>query len=195
MAASPYLFAEIERPQDPADTAELLLEQARVDAERIRTEARAETIAAVRAEIRPELEAQLALAAAAAAAAQRWQEQVESRFAAEACELALAVAEKIVAAKIEIDASVLESVLCDALRRARDRRNLTLTVNPTDLDAARELLPSLRAAFGADEITLVDDRRIARGGCLLDTPAGEIDATVASKFERIREAIRKAETR
>ena len=174
-----------------ADEAAARLADADAEADRIRSDAYAAGRAAGEADARAEIDAQLTLARAAVDAAREWQAAAEERFAHDATDLALAVAEKLVDAAIAADRQLIGGVIRRALRRARNRERLTLVVAPCDVEAARALVPELASALGAAEISVVDDRRVARGGCLLETPAGEVDGTIVAQLERAREAIRR----
>ena len=191
-----FALAELHLPPDPADVARKaarIVAEAEGEAASIRQAAHAEGWAAGEAAAHAELDAQLALVRAAVDAVAAWQEGAEERFTRDAAELALAVAEKLVAGAVDVDPEVLERVIRRALRRVRARGRLTVIENPDDLETTRELLPRIATALGGAEVAVADDRRVARGGCLLDTPAGEIDGTVASQLERAREAIRTAD--
>ena len=47
----------------------------------------------------------------------------------------------------------------------------------------------LQAAGLACDVAVVEDPAIARGGCLLSTPEGEVDATIQTKIDRIAAAL------
>ncbi len=81
-------------------------------------------------------------------------------------------------------------VLRGAIRRASDRSRLVARVHPDDLavcrDAAAEVTERM-GGIGAFEV--VDDPRIGRGSCLLETGTGDVDATFESQLARVLEAL------
>lgn len=70
------------------------------------------------------------------------------------------------------------------------RDDLELRFHPADLELLRAAAPGL--VTGAAELAharLVADERVTRGGCLLTSAAGEVDATLETQLERIAEAL------
>ena len=71
------------------------------------------------------------------------------------------------------------------------RGRITIKLNPADLELLADIKPQLlsglpeagRAAFEADE-------GIARGGCLIETDGGEVDARIERQFQVVEEAFR-----
>ena len=60
-----------------------------------------------------------------------------------------------------------------------------MLVNPDDLEIVREAMEELRASLGGIEHCVVEsERRVARGGCIVRTPVGDVDARVETKLER-----------
>lgn len=59
-------------------------------------------------------------------------------------------------------------------------------LNPEDLVLVRDAIGSELAHAGW---RLVDDPRIARGGCLIETSAAEVDASLPSRWQRIATAL------
>jgi flagellar biosynthesis/type III secretory pathway protein FliH len=74
-----------------------------------------------------------------------------------------------------------------ALRRLTDRKRITIIVNPDDVAALTEGLEQLRGELGGiDEALLQADRRVNRGGALVQTTDGAVDVQVESQLERAR---------
>lgn len=164
------------------------------EAEAIREHARAEGFEAGRleglTEVRLELEpsAQALVAAAAAVAAEQ-----AGRTAAlerQAVELALKIAEKVVAGALEARPELVVDVVAGALRTFIDRERVVVAVHPEDADLVRESIDAVAAAMGGiAHVDVQADRRVTRGGAVVRTEAGEVDGTVEAKLDRAREAI------
>jgi flagellar assembly protein FliH len=122
-------------------------------------------------------------------------ERVEAaeRLERQAVELALMLAEKIVGGAIAVAPErVVESVR-GALRAIVERERITVLVHPDDLELVREAMDGLRATLGGIEHCEVQaERRVARGGCLVRTPDGDVDARVETKLQRAREVVERA---
>ena len=158
-------------------------EAARVDA---REQGRREGLEAVSRELAPAAEA---LAAAREELAQE-RERCAEALEREAVELALQIAEKVLSGVLEVQPERVLDVVRGSLRRVVERERVTVLVNPDDLELVRASSASLTGALGGiDRLEIQEERRVPRGGALLRTAAGEIDARVAEQLERVREVI------
>ena len=80
-----------------------------------------------------------------------------------------------------------------ALRGMVERERVTVLVHPDDLGLVREAMTEMRAGLGGIEHCEVQaERRVARGGAVVRTPEGEIDARLDTKLARAREAVEPA---
>jgi flagellar biosynthesis/type III secretory pathway protein FliH len=196
MAAVEFDFEALEVPAPPVpaeDAADVVMEtlaQARADAEQLRESARAEGFAAGHAEAMVSVEPALAAAAEAVVALREAQIEAAERLERQAVELGLALAEKVLAGTLSVEPErVVESVR-GALRGLVERERVTVLVNPEDLGLVREAIDSLRASLGGIEHCVVEaERRVARGGCVVRTPEGDVDASIDTKLSRAREVI------
>jgi flagellar biosynthesis/type III secretory pathway protein FliH len=106
-------------------------------------------------------------------------------------QLALAVARKIVGHEVSIGPEAVGRIIRQALDRVEHAGRITIKLNPADLELLAEIKPQLlsglpeagRAAFEADA-------GIARGGCLIETDGGEVDARIERQFKVVEEAFR-----
>ena len=84
---------------------------------------------------------------------------------------------------------VLDSVQ-GALRGIVERERIIIMVNPDDLEIVRGATEELKATLGGIEHCVVEaERRVARGGCIVRTPVGDVDARVETKLERASEVV------
>jgi flagellar assembly protein FliH len=127
-------------------------------------------------------------AAADAVAAER--ERVCAAVEAAAVELALRIAEQALGAAVAARPETVIDVARGALRRLVERERVTLLVHPDDLELVRAAAPALVAELGGMEHCDVQaERRVARGGAVVRTVEGEVDATLPTKLARAREAL------
>lgn len=126
--------------------------------------------------------------AAAALAAER--ESVAEACEREAVGLALAIAGQALSAALDVEPDRVVDVVRGALRRLVERGRVTVLVHPEDLDLVRAAGPDLVAELGGIEhLEVQAERRVSRGGAVVHTPEGDVDATLATKLERAREVI------
>ena len=140
--------------------------------------------------------AQVELAPAAAALgealteAQKLRAETADTVEARAVELSLRLTEKIVAGALEVQPERVVDVVRGALRCLVDRERVTVQVNTLDLELVREAIePLVSALGGVDHFEVQEDRRVIRGGALVRSAAGEVDATIETKLERAREVL------
>jgi flagellar assembly protein FliH len=188
-----HIAAPIGAPPSEADAVMEAMARAEADAAAIREAARAEGFAAGQAEAIAALEPALAALQQAAAAVQADRVAAAARLERQAVELALMLAEKVLAGAIAVEPErVVESVR-GALRGLVERERITVLVHPDDLELVRETMDGVRATLGGIEHCEVQaERRVARGGCVVRTPDGDIDARVETKLQRAREVVEQA---
>lgn len=180
---------------DQAKTqAEALVVAAEREADRIREDARRaaleEGYAAGRADALQELAPAAEALATALAAARAREVEVAERIERDAVGLAAAIAEKVVAGAIAVEPERVLDVIRGALRAIVERESVVLQVNPDDLELVRDSLTEIAASLGGiDHLEVQGERRVERGGALLRTSVGEVDARVQTKLEKARAAV------
>jgi flagellar biosynthesis/type III secretory pathway protein FliH len=195
-----YAFRQLDSPSGGA-ASEIadVLSAVRAEAEQIRAQAwaageaegRAAGMAAAREEARP------ALAALGAALSEidPLRARLLSELERDAAEIALRLAEQILAGALSVQPERVVDVTRNALRHLTERRRVTLIVNPADLELVRECVEPLRAELGGIEhLAVQSDRRIGPGGAVARTEAGEIDSSVEAQLARAREIVAEALT-
>jgi flagellar assembly protein FliH len=190
-----YFFEQLEpsAPPDPGEP-DRLIAQASAEAQRIREQARAkgfdEGHAAGREQARATVGSAAAAIAAAAGEIAALREQESLALESDAVDLALALAVKILAGALDAQPERVLDVVRGALRRVADRRTITILVDPEDMETVSSAVADLRAAAGGIEHCEVHaDRRVGRGGAIVRTVDGEIDASVQTQLERAQEII------
>ena len=107
-----------------------------------------------------------------------------------AVELALAIARKVIGAELAVRPELVAEVATGALRRAAERDYVVLLVNPDDLQLVRDAAGDLSGALGGiRRLEIAPERRVHRGGCLVQTAEGEIDAGIEAQLEKAREVL------
>jgi len=182
------------QPGDVRAMAEDFMAAARAEADDLRHQARQQGyeegyragMAAAREELAP---AASALAEALAGAEQLRLESAEI-VEARAVELAIRISEKVVAGTIDAQPERVVDVVRGALRCLVERERVVVHVNTLDLDLVREATGQMATALGGIEsLDVQEDRRVSRGGALVRSAGGEVDATIEGKIERAREAL------
>ncbi len=191
--AAPFEFAPLE-PLAPAP-AEALPPKApyaepAVDLDALRAEGFNDGYAAGAADARAAFEPAAAALQAAAAQLQLLRGDVAERSERAAVELALAIAEKVLQGAVAVEPERVVDAVRGALRRLVERDRVLVLVHPEDLEVVREHAPDLVTELGGIEHCGVEaDRRVGRGGAIVRTAEGEVDATLETKLDRAREVV------
>lgn len=162
------------------DEAERELAAARDEAEHIRRKAEAEGrergLGAV---------TELLVGARAAASRARANAEAELRT------LAVRIAEKILGRELALDPAAVVDVAAAAMRHAGEPREVLVRCAPEDLDALERGKPRIvERCRAAQLVRFVADERVGRGGCIVETELGVVDARLSTQLEAIERALR-----
>jgi flagellar assembly protein FliH len=101
-------------------------------------------------------------------------------------ELGLTMGGKITHRVIEADPKVVTDQVAEALALVADASAVTVAVNPEDRALVEAVLGEIVEKIGVcTHVDLREDEQVGRGGCVLTTGKGRIDATVDRQIERI----------
>ena len=109
-------------------------------------------------------------------------------------EMILIIARKVIKDEIIERKEIVLNNIREALKRIKDRDRVDIRVNFSDLeittahkDELIKLMESLR------KVNIYEDSRVDRGGVIIETDVGAIDARISTQLKEIEEAIRNAE--
>jgi len=105
-----------------------------------------------------------------------------------AVRLALRIAEKVLGAELEARPELVLDVVRGALRRLTEPLPATLLVNPEDAELVRAAVADFSVEHGG-ALSVREERRVERGGCVVSTQAGEIDAQITAQLERVAKVV------
>lgn len=190
--AAPVALADLEQlapppSQDPVAAARALIDDARAEAAALRARAvedgRAEGIRLGREEASAGLGPAVAALEQAIAEAHAARDALLDEAEARAAQFAVAIAEKVVAGALEVEPERVVDVVRGALRGLLDGDRILVCVHPDDVELVRA------AGLGAHDETHIEvhpERRVARGGALVRTVVGEVDARIERKLDAVR---------
>lgn len=201
MTGQPFVFEQLDAGalvssgQTPASRSAEIVAAAEAAAVRIHQEARERGFAEGHAAGVAAAEETLASARAALDAAVEGLSAVRSDFVAaaesRAVDLALALAEKVVGAALAADPALVCDVVAGALRRTTGRDGIVIELNPDDADLVGAWIDA-SAAGARVTVDLQADRRVGRGGCIVRTSEGAIDAQLPEQLAAAGEILREA---
>lgn len=182
--------APVLTPVDQAAAVMDVLAEARAEADQIRRQALEEGYAAGRHEALEALAPALSALAAATEEVRVAQADAASELERRAVELGMALASKVLAGALSVQPErVLDSVQ-GALRGIVERERVIVMVNPEDLEIVQGAAEELKATLGGiDHCVIEAERRVGRGGCIVRTPVGDVDARIETKLDRASEVV------
>ena len=101
--------------------------------------------------------------------------------------LAYLIAEKVVHQRIEQDEEVALKVAEQVLLKTMRDDQLRIQLNPQDEAMFKDRGSSVAAiAARLENLTIETNPKVQRGGCIVTTPMGEIDATIDNQFYLVK---------
>ena len=197
-AARPVALGELEQlapppSQDPIRAAAAIVEAAQRESATLRqravTDGYAEGVRRGQEEAAATLAQSLDVLGAAIAEAVAVRDSIIDSAELRAAELAVAIAEKILVGALAVQPERVVAVVRGALRGLLEAERIIVCVNPDDLELVKEAGELTDA-----KIEIHGEQRVPRGGALVRTSVGEIDARIEHKLDAVR-ALVEAELR
>lgn len=108
-----------------------------------------------------------------------------------ALELAFHLAHKIIADELHTRPEAVAEIAKNALRQVLDCDQIRLRVNPEDFDYLRSVQSELESVLSKSvPLEIRVDAAVERGGCLIETERGNLDARIASQLETLRTGLK-----
>ncbi|MCK5145296.1 hypothetical protein KAR48_00995 [bacterium] len=101
-------------------------------------------------------------------------------------QLSLSIVKVLIQRTVTEDPELIKDVVKEALRQVEDRRRIVVKVHPEDWTAIKTFEPEIREAMHSiREIEIKEDAQIRRGGCLIESDSGIVDARIDTQIEEI----------
>lgn len=103
-------------------------------------------------------------------------------------QLAADAVRHIIKIETEENKTLVLATVQNAMRRVAESQSLRIKVNPADLETVRNYREEiLEMLDGVKHLEINEDRRVGRGGCALETEAGNIDARIETQLQILPE--------
>jgi len=105
-------------------------------------------------------------------------------------ELALAIARRVCKLAVAGSTEPARANAAHLLELARHEADLELHLHPSELESLSSAAPGFAThTAGLEHVRLVADETVARGGCLLKTHSGTLDASLDTQLDRIAQCL------
>lgn len=103
--------------------------------------------------------------------------------------VALKAAKKIVGREIELSEDTIVDIVSNCLKAVSQHKKITIYVNKKDLDPIEKSRARLKEIFESLEVLSLRERSdIARGGCVIETEGGIINAQLENQWSALERA-------
>ena len=104
--------------------------------------------------------------------------------------LAISIAQRIVAAEIHQDWQMVERTVRAALKELSCEGELQVRVHPDDKATIEQALGADETILsGISELRVIADPSVERGGCIVESDYGTIDANIPTQFAQLQRTL------
>jgi flagellar assembly protein FliH len=107
----------------------------------------------------------------------------------EIVKLAMGIAERIVHKQINVDRDVVVEMTKAAIQRLLEREVVTVRVHPADLERMKDHRDDVLALGDVKHMRIIEDQRVDRGGVIVETDSGSVDAKIATQLDEARRVL------
>jgi len=109
----------------------------------------------------------------------------------ELVELVIAIAKKIIHTELSLNQNIVAQVVRAAVKAINKAESIVIKVNPDDLDYVLQLKPELLSSLREENgVSIEADPHIGKGGCLIQSNHGEVDARIEEGMRVIESIMR-----
>ena len=139
--------------------------------------------------VRAELTTHLDTAFQVAEAAQTERQQILVEAEPAIVRLAVDIARRVIAREVTLHSEVLGALAERALQRAAGPSPVRLRMHPEDIELLGPYIEDLERRYAHRNIEIAFDVQVGRGGCVVDTRSGSVDASLDMQITNIEEAL------
>lgn len=105
-------------------------------------------------------------------------------------EMVFLIAEKIIHRSVQLSPDIVLDTVRAASRHLMETDEIHLRLHPSDFEYIREIEALLdKQLTGKKSFHIVEDRTLDRGGVIVETELGEIDASIRSQIDHLKDTI------
>lgn len=104
--------------------------------------------------------------------------------------IVMLIVKKVIKVISEHQKTVVINNIIEALKKVKNTRKIIIRVNVDDLQVCNENMEKfINLVEGLKEIQFVEDSTVDKGGCIIETDFGEIDARISLQLKEIEDKI------
>jgi flagellar assembly protein FliH len=123
----------------------------------------------------------------------RLKSRLVKRYEKDILETIFAIAKKVIHTHMQMEETAVRDTILEALKLTTEKRDIILKINPEDFEFVEKLRPELFSRhMNVKSIAITSDPTITRGGCLLETPSGDVDASIETQLDSLHQSLKDA---
>jgi hypothetical protein len=123
----------------------------------------------------------------------RLKSRLVKRYEKDILETIFAIAKKVIHTHMQMEETAVRDTILEALNLTTEKRDIILKINPEDFEFVEKLRPELFSRhMNVKSIAITSDPTITRGGCLLETPSGDVDASIETQLDNLHQSLKDA---
>lgn len=117
--------------------------------------------------------------------------QIYNETEGEMLKLSTLIAKKIIRAEVKTNSEIIGNVIKAASKFVVDKTSIRIRLNPEDLSEVRNILPELSDITKGGQFQVIEDNAIQKGGSVLETGFGQINASIEDQLWMLEEEIQR----
>ena len=101
------------------------------------------------------------------------------------------IVKKIIGEEIKTGEPIIKHSIKSAAKFLTDKRKVRIIINPDDMEEVKKMLPDLARLTKGGHFQLTEDLSVSKGGCILETGFGRVNATIDDQLDEIIKVIDK----
>ncbi|MBN1626258.1 MAG: hypothetical protein JW944_07010 [Deltaproteobacteria bacterium] len=115
--------------------------------------------------------------------------RIYSEAEEELLKLVMLVARKVTGEEVRNNSGIIGNTIKNAMKFLSDKRKVRIILSPDDMDEVKKLLPDISAITKGGQFQLSEDKAVSRGGCILETGFGRINACIEDQLDNLEKEI------
>jgi flagellar biosynthesis/type III secretory pathway protein FliH len=121
-------------------------------------------------------------------------EHVLRSMQGEIAKMAMQIAKRITSTEVVVTPDIVQNQITMALEKVKDREHISVHVHPEDLEQARAHKDAFARVLEAPKsFEIVSNTKVDRGGCIIETNQGNVDARIETQLAALEIAFNEIE--
>lgn len=119
--------------------------------------------------------------------------KIGKQYEREIVALVHSIAKTIIQTQANFSESLVRDTILAALELTAEKSDITIKINPDDFEYVEKVRPELFSKQpNLKALVITSDAAIGRGGCVLETPGGDVDARIETQLDKILQSLKEA---